>query len=39
MGSVALDADVLIGFLDPSDAQHDRAVTELRSRITAGDRL
>ena len=39
MGSVGLDADVLIGFLDASDAQHDRAVSELRPRITAGDRL
>jgi hypothetical protein len=39
MGSVALDADVLIGFLDASDAQHDRAVSELRPRITSGDRL
>jgi predicted nucleic acid-binding protein len=39
MAGVALDADVLIGFLDPADAQHDRAVGELRPRITAGDRL
>lgn len=39
MAAIALDADVLIAFLDPSDAQHQRAVTELRPRITAGDRL
>ncbi len=39
MGAVAIDADVLIGFLDPSDAHHDRAVSELRPRITDGDRL
>ncbi|HUY61009.1 MAG TPA: hypothetical protein VMW49_03960, partial [Candidatus Dormibacteraeota bacterium] len=38
-GSVALDADVLIGFLDSSDAHHKRAVSELRPRITTGDRL
>ena len=30
MGAVALDASVAIGFLDPSDAHHDRAVASLR---------
>lgn len=30
MGEVALDASVAIGFLDPADAHHGRAVTELR---------
>jgi predicted nucleic acid-binding protein len=39
MAAVALDTDVLIGFLDPAAAPHDRAVGELRPRITAGDRL
>jgi predicted nucleic acid-binding protein len=33
---VALDADVLIGFLDAADAQHDRAVELLRPRLTGG---
>jgi len=37
MGAVALVADVLIGFLDSSAAHHDRAVSELHPRITAGD--
>jgi predicted nucleic acid-binding protein len=36
---VALDADLLIAFLDPGDAQHERAVTELRPRLRAGDEL
>jgi predicted nucleic acid-binding protein len=36
---VALDADLLIAFLDPGDAQHRRAVDELRSCLTAGDEL
>jgi predicted nucleic acid-binding protein len=39
VASVALDADVLIAFLDPGDAQHERAVKELRGRLTAGERL
>lgn len=39
MAAVALDADVLIAFLDPSDAQHERAVSELRSRMAAGEQL
>lgn len=39
MAAVALDADVLIAFLDPSDAQHERASDELRSRLAAGDDL
>jgi predicted nucleic acid-binding protein len=36
---VALDADLLIAFLDPGDAQHDRAVRELRRRLTSGEEL
>lgn len=39
MAPVALDADVLIAFLDPGDAQHERAVKELRARIAASERL
>lgn len=39
MAPVALDADALIAFLDPGDAQHPRAVTELRSRVAVGRRL
>ncbi len=30
MGAVALDASVAIGFLDPADAHHERAVLALR---------
>lgn len=30
MGAVALDASVAIGFLDPADVHHDRAVSKLR---------
>jgi predicted nucleic acid-binding protein len=36
---VALDADVVIAFLDPGDDQHGRAVGELRPRLAAGDEL
>jgi predicted nucleic acid-binding protein len=36
---VALDADLLIAFLDPGDAQHERAVDELRPRLADGDEL
>ncbi len=39
MARVALDADVLIAFLDPGDDQHSRAVGELRPRLTAGDEM
>ncbi len=39
MARVALDADVLIAFLDPGDEQHDHAVNELRLLLTAGDEL
>ncbi len=39
MAPVALDADVLIAFLDPGDAQHERAVGELRPRLAAGEQL
>ena len=37
MARVALDADVVIGFLDPSDAQHDKAVELLGARLATGD--
>lgn len=37
MARVALDADIVIAFLDPGDHQHDRAVAELRPRLAAGD--
>ncbi|MGO8905807.1 MAG: type II toxin-antitoxin system VapC family toxin [Solirubrobacteraceae bacterium] len=39
MARVALDADVLIAFLDAADAQHDRAVDELRPRLVAGEEI
>ena len=39
MGRVALDADVVIAFLDPRDDQHALAVAELRPRLVAGDEL
>ena len=39
MARVALDADLLIAFLDPGDAQHEHAIDELRPRLTAGDEL
>jgi predicted nucleic acid-binding protein len=39
VASVALDADVLIAFLDPGDDQHERAVKELRAKLAAGERL
>jgi predicted nucleic acid-binding protein len=36
---VALDADIVIAFLDPGDDQHSAAVAELRPRLAAGDDL
>ena len=39
MARVALDADIVIAFLDPGDDQHARAVAELRPRLAAGDEL
>lgn len=39
MASVALDADVLIAFLDSGDAQHERAVKALRAKMVAGEQL
>jgi len=35
----ALDADVIIAFLDPADAQHDVAVQALGPHLAAGDEL
>jgi predicted nucleic acid-binding protein len=37
VAAVALDADVVIAFLDAADDQHERAVEELRPRLAAGD--
>ena len=39
MTRVALDADIVIAFLDPGDDQHATAVAELRPRLAAGDEL
>ena len=39
MARVALDADIVIAFLDSGDEQHARAVAELRPRLVAGDEL
>ena len=39
MARVALDADIVIAFLDPGDDQHATAVAELRPRLSAGDKL
>lgn len=39
MARVALDADIVIAFLDPGDDQHSAAVAELRPRLAAGDDL
>jgi predicted nucleic acid-binding protein len=36
---VALDADVVIAFLDAADDQHERAVRILRPRLTAGEEI
>jgi predicted nucleic acid-binding protein len=36
---VALDADIVIAFLDPGDEQHATAVAELGPRLAAGDEL
>jgi predicted nucleic acid-binding protein len=37
MARVALDADVVIAFLHPADAQHDRAVDLLGAHLARGD--
>ncbi|MEX2193773.1 MAG: PIN domain-containing protein [Thermoleophilaceae bacterium] len=37
MAAVALDADVVIAFLDAADDQHERAIDQLRPRLAAGD--
>lgn len=39
MARVALDADVVIAFLDAADDQHERAVRILRPRLTAGEEI
>jgi len=37
VGSLALDASVVIGLIDPRDAHHQRAVDELKAAATRGD--
>jgi predicted nucleic acid-binding protein len=39
MARVALDADIIIAFLDAADDQHERAVEELRPRLAAGEEV
>ena len=39
MARVALDADIIIAFLDAADDQHERAVAELRPRLKAGEEI
>ena len=39
MARVALDADIVIAFLDAGDDQHATAVAELRPRLAVGDEL
>ena len=39
MARVALDADIVIAFLDAGDDQHVSAIAELRPRLAAGDEL
>lgn len=39
MARVALDADVIIAFLDAGDDQHGRAVDLLRPRLAAGEEI
>ena len=39
MAGVALDADVIIAFLDAADDLHERAVGELRPRLAVGDAI
>jgi predicted nucleic acid-binding protein len=39
MARVALDADVVIAFLDPADGQHERAVRALRPRLAVGEEI
>ncbi len=37
MARVALDADIVIAFLDAADDQHEEALSALRPRLTAGE--
>lgn len=39
MARVALDADVVIAFLDAADDQHERAIKALRPKLAAGDEM
>ena len=39
MGSVALDANVVVGLIDARDAHHERAVAELKAAAARGDEL
>jgi predicted nucleic acid-binding protein len=36
---LALDADLIIAFLDAADDQHARAIDELRPRLAAGEQI
>lgn len=39
MAPLALDADLIIAFLDAADDQHARAIDELRPRLAAGEQI
>ena len=39
MAAIALDADVVIAFLDAADDQHEHAVNMLRPRLAAGEEI
>jgi predicted nucleic acid-binding protein len=39
VATVALDADLIIAFLDAADDQHQRAIDELRPRLGAGNQI
>lgn len=39
MGSVVIDANVVIGFLDPNDFHHRQAVEQVSDAIERGDEL
>jgi predicted nucleic acid-binding protein len=39
VGTVTLDASIIIGFLESADAQHERAVEVLRPHLGVGNQL
>jgi len=39
VAAIALDADVVIAFLDAADDQHEHAVNMLRPRLAAGEEI